>query len=115
MPFYIMHVNIWSPVHLVDTRKDTIQLMNLMCDLTQLDISSVVWNMYAKILAKTFMEEVALSFIITAVIVVDSDRKFGSVFEDMCKALKDTCFHSLEVTTKDSQLRNIIVFSKKHK
>ena len=58
--FYIMHVDIWSPGHLVDTYKDTIQLMNLMCELTQFFISSVLRNINTEILAKTFMEEFAL-------------------------------------------------------
>ena len=34
------------------------------------------------------MEEVTLSFVMTAVIVVDADIKFQSIFEDMCKSLK---------------------------
>ena len=76
MPYYIMHVDIWSPVHLVDTNKDTSQLMKLMCDLNIFFISSVVWNINAEVIAKTFMEEVALSFGMTSVIVVDTDRKF---------------------------------------
>ena len=76
MPFYIMHVNIWSPGHLVDTNKDTIQLMNSMCDLTRFVVLSVVQNINAEILAKTFMEKVALLFGMTAAIVVDTDRKF---------------------------------------
>ena len=88
MKFYIIHVNIWSPGHLVNTNKYTIQLMNLMCDLTQSVISSVVWNINVEILAKTFMEEFSLQFGMKAVIVVDADSKFRSVFEDTCKALK---------------------------
>ena len=60
MPFYVMHVYIWSPSYLVNTKKDIIQLMNLMYDLTQFFISSVVRNINAEILAKTFMEEVTL-------------------------------------------------------
>ena len=76
MPFYNMHVDIWSPGHLVDTKKDTIQLMNFMCNLTQLFISLFVRNINPEILAKTFMKEVDLSFGMTAVIVVDADSKF---------------------------------------
>ena len=34
------------------------------------------------------MEEVALSFEMIAVIVVDVDSKFRSAFEESCKALK---------------------------
>ena len=83
-----MHIDIWSPGHLVGTNKDTIQLINLICDLTQFVISSVLQNINAGIIANTFMEEVYLSFGMTALIVVDADSKFWSDFEDMCKALK---------------------------
>ena len=88
MQFYIVHVHIWSLVYLFDTKKGTIQLMNSMCDLTQVVISSLIRNINTKILAKNLMEEVALSFWMTAVIVVDAESKFISVFEDMCTALK---------------------------
>ena len=115
MQFYIMHVDIWSPKHLVDTKKDIIRLMNLMCNLTQFVISSVVWNINEDILVKTFMEELALSSVMTAVIVVGSDGKFRSFLRKCAHHLKYMYVHSLEVTTKDSQLRNITDFSKKHK
>ena len=88
MPFYILHVDILSPGKLVDTNKDTIQMVKLMCDLTQFVISSFIWNINVEILEKIFMEEVALLFGMTSVIVVDVDRKFRSVFDNMCKALK---------------------------
>ena len=82
---YIMHVDKLSPVHLVDTKKYTIQLMNLMCDLIQFFISSVFCNINAEILANTFMEVVSLSFGLTAVIVVDADSKFRSFFSTCVK------------------------------
>ena len=88
LPFYTMHVDIWSPRHLIDTNTDTIQLMNLMCDLTQFVISSIVHNINAEIFAKTFMEDISLSFGMTELIVLDADIKFRSIFEDMCKAFK---------------------------
>ena len=47
--------------------------MNLVCDLTQFVLSSVVQNINADILAKNFMDEVAPSFRITELIVVDED------------------------------------------
>ena len=89
-PFYIMHVDIWSPGHRVDetSEQNVIQLMNSMCDLTQFVISSIVKNINAEILSKTFMEEVALSFGMKAVIVVDADSKFRGIFEETCTALK---------------------------
>ena len=79
---------IWSPSHLVDTRKDTIQLMNSMCYLTHFVTSSFVQNINRKILENNFIEGVALSFGMTALIVMVTDRKFRSVFEDMYTALK---------------------------
>ena len=88
MPFYVMRVDTWSPGHLVDTNNYTIRLINSICDFTQFFISSAVQNINAEIHAKTFKEDVALSFGMTAVIVVDIDSKFQRVFEDMCKVLK---------------------------
>ena len=52
----------------------------LFFNLTQFVISSVVQDINAEILAKTFMEEVALSFGMAEVIVVDADRIFRSFF-----------------------------------
>ena len=88
--FYIMHINIWSPGHLVDndSTRSTNQLMNYMCELTQFVIFSVVHNINAEVLAKTFMENVVLPFGITAVVVVDADSNVRSIFEEMCTALK---------------------------
>ena len=48
----------------------------------------LIYSTTKRYLANTFMEEVALSFGMTSVIVVDADRKLRSVFEDMCTALK---------------------------
>ena len=54
---------------------------------------SHVFVVNAEIIANTFMEEVALSFGMTAVIVVDADRKFRSTFEGMCTGQKKTSGH----------------------
>ena len=56
-PFYIMHIDIWSPGNLVDKdyARITIQIMNSMCDLTQFLISSDVRKINAEVLAKKFM------------------------------------------------------------
>ena len=62
--------------------------MNSMCYLTQSFLSPVIQNINAEVISKTFMEKVVLSFGMTSVIVVDTDSKFSSVFEDMCTALK---------------------------
>ena len=47
-----------------------------------------VQNINAEILAKTFMEGVALSFVMIEVIFLGADRKFSSVLEEMCTELK---------------------------
>ena len=47
-----------------------------------------VQNINAEILAKTFMEGVALSFVMIEVIVLGADSKFSSVLEEMCTELK---------------------------
>ena len=86
-PFYIMHVDLWSPGKLVDDDGKTLQLMNCMCDLTQFVISIIVDDARSEILAKLFMEQVVLSFGMVAVVVVDADGKFLSLFEKMCSAL----------------------------
>lgn len=86
-PFYIMHLDLWQPGNLMDKDGKTIYLLNCMCDLTQFLVSSVVINPDAALLAKTFMEDMILTFGICAVVVVDSDSKFKSVFKDMCNKL----------------------------
>ena len=84
-----MNIDIWSPGHLVDKyySRITIQLMNSICELTQFLIFSAVRNIDAEVLAKAFMEDIALLFGITAVVVVDADSKFRSISEEMCTAL----------------------------
>ena len=62
--------------------------MNSMCDFTQFVISSVVRNINAEVLAKTFMEDVPLFLGMTELVVVfDADIKFRSIFEEMFNAL----------------------------
>ena len=89
-PFYIMHINIWSPGHLIDknSTRSTIQLMKSRCEHNQFVIYSVVRNINAEGPANKFMEDVALSFGTTSVVVVDADSKFRSILEEMCTALK---------------------------
>ena len=87
-PFYIMHVDLWAPGHLVDQDGRTLQSMNSMCDLTQFVVSSLVEDATSTVLAKLFMEDVVLNFGIVAVVVVDADSKFLGTFKDMCSILK---------------------------
>ena len=86
-PFYIMHVDLWMPGKLLNEQGETLQLMNCMCDLTQFVVSILVENATSEVLAKLFMEHVVLSFGMVAVVVVDADSKFLSVFQAMCTAL----------------------------
>ena len=87
-PFYIMHVDLWAPGHLVDKNGATLQAMNSMCDLTQFVVSSLVSDASSSVLAQVFMENVILTFGIVAVVVVDADSKFLGVFKTMCSILK---------------------------
>ena len=88
-PFYIMHVEVWAPGHLVDENVNNLQAMNAMCDLTQFVISTLVKRGTAAYLAQLFMENVVLSFGIVAVVVVDADSNFLGVFKAMCVASKN--------------------------
>ena len=87
---YIIYIDICSPGCLVDrdSASSTIQLMNSMCNLTKFVIYYAVRNINAEFLAKTFMEDIAMFFGMTDMVVVDSDSKFRSIFEEMCTALK---------------------------
>ena len=82
-----MHIDLWQPGNLVDASGKKIYLFNCMCDLTQFVISNVVENPNAALLAKSFMDNVVLTFGICSVVVVDSDSKFMDVFEEMCSKL----------------------------
>ena len=86
-PFYIMHVDLWMPGKLVDDAGNTLQLMNCMCDLTQFVVSILVSDATSENLAKLFMEQVVFNFGMVAVVVVDADSKFLSLFKDMCLTL----------------------------
>ena len=75
------------PEKLVDDDGNTLQLMNCICDLTHFVIIMLVNGARSETLGKLFMEQVLLSFGIVAVVVVDANSKFLSVFEIMCLAL----------------------------
>ena len=61
------------------------------------------------------MEEVDLSFGMTAVIVVDTDIKFISVFKDMCTELKISLWPLAGDNHKELSFEKITYFSTKHK
>ena len=89
IPFWIMHVDLWSPGSTIIKGKKG-YLMNSLCDLTQFVVSSVTFDTTASFLAKTFMEDVVLTFGMCAVIVVDAASTFKGVFEEMCDILDIT-------------------------
>ena len=82
-PFYIMHIDLWDPGRITDENGGIMQLMNVMCDLTQCIVSTLVTNATSKILGKLFMEQVVFTFGIVAVVVVDADSKVLHLFEEM--------------------------------
>ena len=59
-----------------------------MCDLTQFIILYITTDTKAESLAKLFMEEVMLLFLMLAVLVLDADIQFIGAFEEMSKCLK---------------------------
>ena len=97
VPFWIMHVDLWSPGHAVANstssgKQRNAHLMNSMCDLTQFVISSVTYDITALELSQKFMSDVVLSFGMCAVLVIDEGSNFKGVFQEMCSILKITCW-----------------------
>lgn len=86
IPFWIMHIDLWSPGEtLIDGHKG--YLLNAMCDLTQFVISSPTYEITAGYLAQLFTKDVILSFGMCAVIVIDAASSFKGLFKDMCEIL----------------------------
>ena len=82
-----MHVDLWMPGKLTDSKGHTLQLMNAMCDLTQFVVSILVNEATSEILGKLLMDKVIFIFEMVAVVVVDADSNFLHLFEEMCKSL----------------------------
>ena len=82
-----MHVDLWMPGKLIDGKGQTLQLMNAMYNLKQFIVSILVTEANSEMLGKLFMEQVIFTFGIVAVVVVDANRKFLHLFEEMCKVL----------------------------
>ena len=61
--------------------------MNCMCDLTQFVVSILVSDATSENLAKLFMEQVVFTFGMVAIVVVNTDSKFLSLFKYMCLKL----------------------------
>ena len=90
VPFWIMHVDLWSPGHTQDHSGQKGYLLNAMCDLTQFVVSIPVTDITAASLAQIYMEQVILTFGISAVVVVDDGSTFKGAFRAMCESLKLT-------------------------
>ena len=61
------------PGKLIDGKGQNLQLLNAMCDLTQLIVSILVTEATSEMLGTLFMEQVVFTFGMVTVIVVDAD------------------------------------------
>ena len=71
-----MHLDIWSPGHVLHGHKDGGHLLDYMCDLTQFIISCIITDTQAEVLSNIFMEQVILNFGMVAIVFVDTDNRF---------------------------------------
>ena len=90
VPFWIMHVDLWSPGHTQDLSGRKGYLLNAMCNLTQFVILILVSDITSANLAQIYMGQVVLSFGVSAVIVVDDGSTFKGTFRAIYEALKLT-------------------------
>ena len=89
VPFWIMHVDLWSPGDVVlDKDGNKGYLLNSMCDITQFTIATPTFNITAAYLATQFMEHVVLTFGMCAVVVIDDGSPFKSTFKELCDILR---------------------------
>ena len=88
VPFWIMHVNLWSPGVMLDTDGNKSYLMNSMNDMTQFVVSSETTKIEAASLAKIFVKDVIMNFGMCSVVVIDDGSTFKNAFMDMCKKLR---------------------------
>ena len=86
-PFWIMHVDLWSPGEITNSKQEKGYLLNALCDLTQFVISIPTFTITSDHLAQLFMEHVFLTFGCCAVVVVDDGSTFKGTFQAMCTAL----------------------------
>ena len=62
VPFWIIHVNMWSPGATLDTEDNKSYLMNSMCDITQFVLSLSTELIESAVLAKLFMTDAIMTF-----------------------------------------------------
>ena len=77
-----MHIDVWSPGIALHKNQEGCHPINVMCNLTQFIISSIKTDNKAESLAKLFMEEVVLSFVmlLLSVVVLDAESRFRISF-----------------------------------
>ena len=89
VPFWIMHVDLWSPGDVVlDKDGNKGYLLNAMCDITQFAVATPTFNTTAAHMATLFMENVVLTFGMCAVVVIDDGSPFKGVFKELCDILR---------------------------
>ena len=69
IPFYIIHLDIWSPGSALHTNQEVFHLLNTMCYLTQFVLLYIMTYTKVEALAKFLMEEVMLLFCMVAAVV----------------------------------------------
>lgn len=52
IPFYIMHLDIWSPGNVLNEHNDGGHILNCMCDLTQFMVSCILIDTRSEVLSK---------------------------------------------------------------
>ena len=82
-----MHVNLWYPVTALSNNSAGRNILNAMWDLTQFVDSAIIMETNAEHLAKIFMDNSVILFGLVAILVVGTDRRFKSIFKDVCAVL----------------------------
>ena len=113
--FCIMHADIWSPWNALHGNKAGCQLLNTMYNLAKFAISSIITSTMSELLATLFMEEVVLSYVMIAILVVDADSQFKGTFEDMCRILCITYWQLSRGNHKVNSIEKYHNFKIKHK
>ena len=90
IPFYIMHAEMCSPGSSLHGNKSGCHILNTICDLIQLVISSVKTSPMAEQIATLSMEDFVLSYGMISVLVVDVNSQFKGTFKAMSKILSIT-------------------------
>ena len=113
IPFYIMHVNLWAPGTSLSNNSSFHHLLNAMCDLMRFVVSTITTETHAEHIAKLYMDNVVIVFVMVAIIVFGASIRFKSVFKDMCTALVITHCPLARGNHKGMSVENIISFSTK--